>query len=153
MDLRKEYREFVSTHLNGLNERFEKELSDVANQNFSDAVKFLKIEYDSSCFSDEFSVCFYSLDKNGNLVGDVHWFLKDMAVVVPADVYEDERYEDIEPWDTASDMLETWLMDRWRVAGNHIYPAYLAHHDSYFQCNIIDGSQTNWDKMIEAANS
>ncbi|MBY7859103.1 hypothetical protein KW419_12695 [Vibrio fluvialis] len=152
MELQEEYREYVLAHLNSLNEIFETELSSWENRDYSVEVKFLQIEYDSPCFSEEFSVCIYALNKDGGLIGDVHWFLKGVAVVVPAEIYEDEKFEDIEPWSTASEVLELWVMDRWQKAGMRKYPCYLAHHDSYFMRNVIDGSQTNWDKIIEAAN-
>lgn len=152
MDLQKDYSESVLRHLNSLSGKFEKELSEVASRDFSDEVKFLKIEYDSPCFSDDFSVCLYAFNKDGDLVGDVYWFLRNTAVVVPAEIYEDEKYEAVDPWSTASDILESWIIDRWKNSGNHKYPTYLAHHDSYFMRDIRDGSQTNWDKIIEAAN-
>lgn len=101
MNLQEEYRKYVLAHLSSLNEIFEKELFSLKTLNYPDSVKFLQIEYDSPSFAENFSVCLYALNKDGDLVGDVHWFLKGVAVVVPAEIYENEKYEDIEPWHTA----------------------------------------------------
>jgi len=152
MNLEEEYKELVTKHLESLIPQFEKELSDVANQTFPKGVKFLQIEYDSPVFSEDFSVYMFAMNKEGNLVGDVYWFLKNKAVVVPAEIYESEKYEEIEPWETASNILESWLINRWENAGNRHYPTYLAHHDSYFMRNIETGADINWDKIIETAN-
>ena len=152
MDIEDEYTELVKAHLKSLKVIFMKELFKVSNQNFSDEVKFLQIEYDSPMFSRNFSVCMYAMDKEGKLVEEVYWFLKSMAVVVPAEIYDTEKYEEIEPWSTASSILESWLMACWAKTGNQKYPTYLAHHDSYFMRDISNGSKTNWDKIIEDAN-
>jgi hypothetical protein len=152
MDIEEEYKELVTGHLESLSTQFEEELSRVSHQAFPEEVKFLKIEYDSPTFSDNFSVYMFAMNKKGKLVGDVYWFLENKAVVVPSEIYEAEKYDEIEPWETASNILEEWLIMRWKNAGNMNYPAYLAHHDSYFMRNIANGSDTNWDKIIEASN-
>lgn len=150
MTLQEEYCELVLNHLNRLNNKFETQLSEFVNQAFSDDVKHLNIEYYSPCFSDEFSVYFYALDKSANRVGDIHKFLEHCAVVVPAEIFEDEKYEDIDPWSTASEILESWLRERWKNAGSQQYPAFVAHHDSHFLRNLADGSRTNWDELANA---
>ncbi|MCG8028058.1 MAG: hypothetical protein N0E59_16875 [Candidatus Thiodiazotropha taylori] len=93
------------------------------------------------------------MNGEGNLVGSVHWFLKDKTVVVPPEIYESEKYEEIEPWGVASNILESWLINRWANAGNTNYPTYLSHHDSYFMRNIANGANTNLDKVLEAKNA
>ena len=152
MDIEEEFKKLVTNHLEGLNLQFEEELSSVTHQPFPDEVKFLQIEYDSPTFSDEFSVCLFAMNGEGNLVGSVYWFLKDKTVVVLPEIYESEKYKEIEPWGVASNILESWLINRWANAGNANYPTYLSHHDSYFMRNIANGTNTNLDKVLETEN-
>ncbi|MGO2478531.1 MAG: hypothetical protein ACTH7Q_09235 [Pseudoalteromonas sp.] len=153
MNLKEEYKELVINHLESINQQFEEELSIVCNLTFAQEVKFLQIEYDSSTFSDKFSVYMFALNSEGNLMGDVYWFMKNKTIVVPANIYDCEKYEEIEPWSTASDILENWLIARWAKSGNTNYPVYLAHHDSYFMRNIKNGTDISWDKIIESVNT
>lgn len=151
MNIEEEYKHLVISHLESLSTQFEEELSVFVNKIFPPEVKFLQIEYNSPTFSESFSVYIFAANKDGKLVDDLYWFLKGQSVVVPSNIFQDEKYNDIEPWETASEILESWLISRWAKAGTCDYPGYIAHHDSYFMRKIDDGSDINWDKIIEAA--
>jgi|GEM_PF-3846853 hypothetical protein len=146
------FKNAVKAHLKKLEALFEAELASVIQQYAVGTAKCLQIEYDAQSFDTHFSVCLFAIDADANLVGKVHWFLEDTAVVVPEEIYTSEQFEDIEPSITASSVLENWLIKRWAAVGNHQLPAYLSHHDSYFKRNIATGVEINWDNIMKEIN-
>ena len=151
MDFRQEFVKSVSDHFQQITPLLDAELTSVLHRAYPSVVKFLLLEYDSPHFSEDFSVSMWPMDSHGKPVGDGHWFLKGKAVVVPPEIYEAEKYEEIEPWDTASELLECWLIERWsRIAKlRQLHPAFIGHHDSYFKKNLLTGERTNWDEILE----
>ena len=150
MDLKQEFVEAVSEHFRQLTRAFDAELASVAQMSYPRATKFLLFEYDSPTFGEEFSVFLSAMDANGEPIGDGYQFLQGKAVTVPAELYEADKYEEIDPWATASELLESWLIERWsNVAGTRkAYPAFVGHHDSYFKTNLMTGQQINWDEIL-----
>lgn len=146
------FKNLVKTHLASLDAIFETELANVLQQPYASEAKCFFIEYESQSFDSHFSVCLYAIDIEANLVGKVHWFLENKAVVIPDKIYLSEEYEAIEPWATASTILEVWLIKRWAAVGNNKLPVYLSHHDSYFVQNIATGANTNWDNIMKVMN-
>ena len=157
MSLEQKFRASVSNHLESLSTKFEQELKVFFKRGFSKDVAFLQVEYESQIFQNDLSVYLFALNREGQLEGDVHWFLEKQTFVIPAEMYypvecSEEEYENIEPWGIASDILEAWLIERWKNAGQNNLPTYLAHHDSYFMRNIENGTTTNWDEIMEKIN-
>jgi len=119
MNLEQKFRKSILNHLESLNSKFEVELREIFERGFSNEVIFLQIEYESQTFERDFSVCLYALDREGEVVGQLYWFLKDKAFVIPDEMYypeaySEEEYEDIDPWNIASDILESWVIERWK---------------------------------------
>ena len=157
MKLEQKFRISILNNLESLNSKFENELREIFESGFSKEVTFLQIEYESQTFERDFSVCLYAVDREGELVGKLYWFLKDIAFVVPDEMYypeaySEEEYEDIDPWNVASDILESWLMERWKKVDTKDMSAYLAHHDFHFVKNIENGMTTNWNEIIGQKN-
>ena len=92
------------------------------------------------------------MDRHGRAVGDGHWFLKGKAVAVPPEVYEAERFDSIDPWSVASELLEEWLIERWQTNEHHPAPAFVGHHDSYFKRNMRTGKQITWDEILASVS-
>jgi hypothetical protein len=126
----------------------------IAELSWADTTSFLLIEYESSQFSDEFAVSLWAMDADGEpLDREGHWFLKGRTVVVPSEIYDDEKYEAIEPWDTASELLEQWFVQAWRAHGHKALPGYIGHHDSYFKTDLATSEEVNWDNIVARAKT
>lgn len=157
MTLEQKFKISILSHLESLNSKFEEELREIFEIGFSKEVIFLQIEYESQTFERDFSVYLYALDRKGEVVGKLYWFLKDNAFVIPNEMYypeaySEEEYEDIDPWNIASDILESWLIERWKKVDTKDMPAYLAHHDFHFVKDIENGTTTNWNEIIGREN-
>ena len=151
MDLRQEFVKSVIEHFQQITPLLDAELTSLTHMAYPKVVKFFLFEYDSPHFSEDFSVSMWPMDTDGEPVGDGHWFLKEKAVVVPPEIYEAEKYDDIEPWDTASELLECWLVERWsRIAKlSQFHPAFIGHHDSYFKKDLLTGEEISWDEILK----
>lgn len=152
MDRKTEFVTKVRRHFDGLTSLLDGELTLATKGPWDDSAKFFLVEYDSPQFADDFSTSLWIMGATGEPVDSEHWFLKGKAVVVPSDIYEAEAYQDIEPWDTASELFEEWFVERWQAHASHILPAYIGHHDSYFKRSLLTGKAVNWDRIIEGAN-
>ncbi|MCP3443623.1 hypothetical protein [Bradyrhizobium sp. CCGUVB14] len=153
-DKKKEFAERVWRHFQEITPQLNKELAMIAGLSWVDTPSFLLIEYDSQLFSDEFAVSLWAMDADGEPVDrDGHSFLEGGTVVVPAEIYDDERYDAIEPWDTASELLEQWFAQAWRAHGHKTLPAYIGHHDSYFKTDLATGGKVNWDSIVARAQA
>ena len=109
-DKKKEFVERVGQHFQKITPRLNKEMAMIAELSWDEEARFLLIEYDASRFSDEFFVALWAMDADGEPVDrEGHWFLKGRTVVVPSEIYDDEKYEAIEPGETASVLLEQWF--------------------------------------------
>ena len=111
-----------------------------------DGTRFLMLEYDSPHFSENFAVFTFPV-LAGGIVGEVRRLLEDGSVVVPSSIYDASRFEVVEPWDTASDLLEKWLLDRWAVVPGPRPAAFVAHHDSHVKTNLADGARITADEI------
>jgi len=149
MSLVEEYTHLVENHLERLNSLFKQELDDLSNKAFPEEVRFFHFEYESQCFHNDFSVYMFAMNNQGKAINNIHLFLQGKAVVVPKDIYMNEKYDDIDHGSTTFAILESWLIARWNESVKNVYPAYLAHHDSYFFRNMKDGTTINWDEIIE----
>jgi hypothetical protein len=144
-----EFTQLVNEHLASLAVPFNKELEAYLSHPFSAATKFHLFEYDSQHFSDDFAVCVFPMGDDGEAVGEGHWFLEGDAVVVPESIYLAERFEEIEPWVSATDICESWLVKQFAALNQMRISVFLGHHDSYFKCDMTTGEQITWDKIIE----
>ncbi|MGY0574409.1 hypothetical protein ACTGJ9_027810 [Bradyrhizobium sp. RDM12] len=112
-DDKKEFVERVRRHFREITPQLNMEMAMIAELSWADTTSFLLIEYDASQFSDEFSVGLWAMDADGEPADrEGHWFLKGRTVVVPSEIYDDEKYEAIEPGETASELLEQWFAKR-----------------------------------------
>ena len=153
-DKKKEFVERVRRHFQEITPQLNIEMAMIAGQSWGDAAKLLLIEYDSQGFSEEFAVSLWAMDADGEPVDrDGHWFLKGRTVVVPSQIYDDQEYDGIEPWDTASELLEQWFAQAWRAHGHKGLPAYIGHHDSYFKTDLATGEVVNWDSIVARAKA
>jgi hypothetical protein len=151
VDFKQEFIKSVIEHFQQITPPLDSELTAVLHRTYPKVVKFLLVEYDSAHFSEDFSVSMWPMDSHGKPVGDSHRFLKGKAMVAPPEIYEAEKYEEIEPWETASELLECWLIERWsriEKVRQH-YPAFIGHHDSYFKKDLLTGEEINWDEILE----
>lgn len=147
-DDKKEFVERVRRHFQEITPQLNQEMEMIAELSSEDATSFLLIEYDASQFSDEFFVAMWAMDADGEpLDREGHWFLKGRTVVVPSDIYDDEKYEAIEPGEKASELLEQWFAQAWRAHGPKALPAYIGHHDSYFKTDLATSGVVNWDAV------
>jgi len=147
MSLKQDFSNAVKNHFVKIEPLLDAEFALVSQRTYPTSVKFLLFEYDSPQFSQDFSVSVWSMNAEGEPVGEVYWLLKDKVVAVPAETYEAEKYEEIDPWHIASELLERWLTKRWSktVKKEQAYPAFIGHHDSYFKKNLLTGRQVSWD--------
>ena len=151
---KKEFVQAVQQHFQKISPQLNLEISMIAELSWDEEARFLLIEYDASEFSDEFFVALWAMDADGEPVDrEGHWFLKGRTVVVPSEIYDDEKYEAIEPGEVASELLEQWFADAWRAHGPKALPAYIGHHDSYFKIDLATGGQVNWDSILARAKA
>jgi len=144
-----EFTHTLSRHLDGIRSEFERELREVLASTFPPGTAFLVIEYDSPHFDEDFGVGLWAMDKTGNYMGngDGYWFLERKATAVPPALYQDERFEDFNPWAMASHIVEDWVVDSWARVGSRQFPAYIGHHDSHFIRDLTTGFQTAWSQI------
>ena len=153
-DKKKEFVERVRQHFQEITPQLNIELAMIAELSWDEDARFLLIEYDASEFSDEFFVALWPMDADGEPVDrEGHWFLKGRTVVVPSEIYDDEKYEEIEPGEVASELLEEWFAQAWRAHGPKALPAYIAHHDSYFMTDLATSGQVNRDSIVARARA
>lgn len=153
-DDKKEFVERVRRRFQEITPQLNQEMEMIAELSWEDATSFPLIEYDASQFSDEFFVAMWAMDADGEpLDREGHWFLKGRTVVVPSDIYDDEKYEAIEPGEMASELLEQWFAQAWRAHGPKALPAYIGHHDSYFKTDLATSGVVNWDSIIARAKA
>ncbi len=152
MSIKNEFVSSVQKHFEGLRPLLDAEIISVCATDSSKDVRFILVEYDSPHFSEDFSVSLWPMDGHGQAVGDGHWFLKGKAVAVPPEIYEAERFDSIDPWSVASELLEEWFIERWQTYARHFPPAFIGHHDSYFKRNLHTGNQINWDEIIASVS-
>ena len=96
-DMKKEFIQAVQQHFQKISPQLNLEISMIAELSWDEEARFLLIEYDASEFSDEFFVALWAMDADGEPVDrEGHWFLKGRTVVVPSEIYDDEKYEAIE---------------------------------------------------------
>lgn len=153
-DKKREFVERVWRHFQEIAPQLNIEMAMIAELSWEDAPSFLLIEYDASQFSEEFFVAMWAMDADGEPVDrEGHWFLKGRTVVVPSEIYDDEKYEAIEPGETASELLEQWFAQAWRAHGPKALPAYIGHHDSYFKIELATSEEVNWDSIVARAKA
>jgi hypothetical protein len=151
---KKEFVERVQRHFQEIAPQLNEEIAMIAGQSWEEETSFLLIEYDASQFSDESCVALWAMDADGEPVDrEGYWFLKGQTVVVPFEIYDDEKYEAIEPGEVASELLEQWFAHAWRAHGPKALPAYIAHHDSYFMTDLATSGQANWDNILARAKA
>ena len=152
MSLEVEFSNAVLEHFSSLNSALDSELSSAANYAFDPRVKFLLFEYDSPHFSEDFTVVVWPVGLAGQVIGEGRWLLKGDVVAVPAKIYWDGKYEQIDPWAVASRLMESWIAERWRIiSGSRLsVSAYIGHHDSHFKTNLRDSTQISWPKILDA---
>lgn len=153
-DNKKEFVERVRRHFQEITPQLNMEMAMIAELSWEVETSFLLIEYDASEFSEEFFVALWPMDADGEPVDrEGHWFLKGRTVVVPSEIYDDEKYEAIEPGEMASELLEQWFAQAWRAYGPKALPAYIGHHDSYFKIELATGAEVNWDSIVARAKA
>ena len=153
-DMKKEFVQAVQQHFQKISPQLNLEISMIAELSWDEEARFLLIEYDASDFSDEFFVALWAMDADGEPVDrEGHWFLKGRTVVVPSKIYDDEKYEAIEPGEVASELLEQWFAEEWRAHGPKALPAYIGHHDSYFKTDLANSGTVNWDSILVRAKA
>jgi hypothetical protein len=153
-DDKKEFVERLRRHFQEITPQLNIEMAMIAELSWADTTSFLLIEYDSSQFTDEFAVSLWAMDADGEPTDrEGHWFLKGRTVVVPSEIYDDEKYEAIEPSETASELLEQWFAQAWRIYGHKALPAYIGHHDSYFKTDLATSEEVNWDSIVARAKA
>ena len=153
-DKKKEFVERVQRHFQEITPQLNREMATIAELSWEEETSFLLIEYDASEFSDRFFVAMWAMDADGEPVdGEGHWFLKGRTVVVPSEIYDDEKYESIEPGEVASELLEQWFAEAWRAHGPKAPPAYIGHHDSYFKTDLATSGEVNWDSIVARAKA
>lgn len=153
-DKENEFAERVRRHFQEITAQLNTEMAMIEGRSWADRSGFLLIEYDASLFSDEFAVSLWAMDADGEpLDREGHWFLKGRTVVVPSEIYDDEKYEAIEPGEMASELLEQWFAQAWRAHGPKALPAYIGHHDSYFKTDLATGEEVNWDSIVARAKA
>jgi hypothetical protein len=153
-DKKKEFVERVRRHFQEITPQLNIEMAMIAELSWDEEARFLLIEYDASQFSDEFFVALWAMDADGEPVDrEGHWFLKGRTVVVPSEIYDDEKYEAIEPSETASELLEQWFAQAWRAHGPKALPAYIGHHDDYFKTDLATSGEVNWDSIVARAKA
>ena len=145
MTLEEEFAQAVAAHLDGLAAKVDAALAHVA-RGLPDDTRYLMVEYDSPSFATGFAVFTFPV-LGGGTAGPVRRLLDDGSVVVPPSVYDASRFEEIEPWDTASDLLERWLVVRWAALPPPRPEAFVAHHDSFMKTNLADGSRVTADAL------
>ena len=153
-DKKKEFVARVLRHFQEITPQLNIEMAMIAERSWEEETSFLLIEYDASEFSDEFFVALWPMDSDGEPVDrEGHWFLKGRTVVVPSEIYDDEKYEEIEPGETASELLEQWFAQAWRAHGPKALPAYIGHHDDYFKTDLATSGRVNWDSIVARAKA
>jgi hypothetical protein len=153
-DTKTEFIELVRQHFEKITPRLNKEMAMIAELSWEEDTSFLLIEYDASEFSEKFFVALWPMDADGECIDrEGHWFLKGRTVVVPSEIYDDEKYEAIEPGEVASELLEQWFAQAWRAHGPKAPPAYIGHHDSYFKTDLATSGQVNWDSIVARAKA
>ena len=151
MKLEAEFATAVTCHFACLSCALDSELQSVAEHNYDPSVKLLLFEYDSPHFSEDFTVVVWPVGSAGRVVGAGRWLLKDGTVAVPAEIYWDGKYEEIEPWGVASSLMEGWIAERWKKFAEccGTISEYIGHHDSHFKTNLQDCSRTSWPEILE----
>lgn len=153
-DKKKEFVARVRRHFQEITPQLNIEMAMIAERSWEEETSFLLIEYDASEFSEDFFVGLWAMDADGEPVDrEGHWFLKGRTVVVPSEIYDDEKYEAIEPGEMASELLEQWFAQSWRAHGPNVLPAYIGHHDSYFKIELATGEEVNWDSIVARARA
>ena len=154
VDLNEEFAEAVKEHFKQITPLLDAELQSIFRKGAcAPPVSFCLIEYDSPSFGEEFAVSLWPMNADGSPIGEGYWFLKGKAVTVPPGIYEDSKYEDIEPWGTASELLEQWFVARTaQIRDEAECPLFIGHHDSYFKTDLRTGKQTTWDQILEGCN-
>jgi hypothetical protein len=155
MTLKQDFSKAVKNHFLEITPLVDVELALVVQKTYPTLVKFLLFEYNSPQFSEDFSVSIWPMNAAGEPTGEGHWLLKGKVVAVPAEIYGAEKYEEIEPWHVASELLERWLVKRWSKTkkSERIMQAFIGHHDSYFKKDLLTGKQINWDEILKIASS
>lgn len=146
MTLEEELEQAVSAHLDGLAAKVDAALSHVT-RDLPDGTRYLMVEYDSPSFSTGFAVFTFPILAGGS-PGPVRRLLDDGSVVVPLAVHEASRFEAIEPWDVAAELLERWLVERWATVPAPRPAAFVAHHDSHFKTNLANGATVTADALV-----
>ena len=154
MSLSREFEAALKNHFLAMTALLDVELATVVSSPFESATKFLLFEYDSPMFSDEFAVSAWPMSEDGEPTAKGHWLLKGRAVVVPREIEDYPKYENINRWDLASKLLERWFVRRWKHVQREFgpYSAVIGHHDSFFKVDMNTGERTNWDQVLEAAS-
>ena len=145
MTLEDEFRDLVNGHLASLADLFDAELQAILNDTQPKSATVIFFEYDSPHFAEDFAVMMHFL--SGECEAEHSVKVLGGTTVVPESAYEDERYECIEPWRLASDILECWLVDRWEKHSKYPLSAYAGHHDSSYCTRLADGKELQWDSV------
>ncbi len=144
--LESEFDALVSAHLASLADRFDSELRAMLDGSLPEKTTVIFFEYDSPHFAEDFAVMIHFLSARCE-AEDSDGFLPGETVVPPA-AYEDEKYEELDPWGRACDLFEGWLVDRWKHCGSLRVPAYAGHHDSGYCTRLTDGKEMRWDDIV-----
>ena len=140
-----EFSEAVNAHLASLETKVDAALARLVESDAA-AAQWLLFEYDSPRFAETFAVTVVPM-LAGGASGEPRPLLDDGSLVVPPAIYDDPHFEEAEPWDTASELLEQWLVKRWSLIPGSRPPAFVAHHDSFFKTDMADGGRTSDDEL------
>ncbi len=142
----------VKAHFRALTPRLDAALERLVALPASASAAFLLFEYDSPNFSRDFAVSVWPMNRRGQPTAERHRLLTGRAVVVPEDVYDDPKYESLDPWATASKLLEHWFVTRWDRLPQRPF-AVIGHHDSYFKTDLKTGQRTTYDEVLALAKA
>ncbi|WP_043973663.1 MULTISPECIES: hypothetical protein [Acinetobacter] len=157
---KKKFIKVAQAHLTSIEHQLNKELAMLSNRSWHETTKFLLIEYDSSQFDSQFSVSLWAMDERGNSINsNTHDFLMDNTIAIPVEIYDydnyanDEEWDEVDPWATASTLIEQWFAQQWSIHTLINFPAYIGHHDSYFKTELSNLVQIDWDAILKRAQT
>ncbi|WP_444928586.1 hypothetical protein ACJJIF_11980 [Microbulbifer sp. SSSA002] len=152
-NLEVEFERLILQHLQSVESPFERELEKLVAGGFAASAEVFLIAYDSPHFDEDFPVFACAMESAKKFKGKSQRILSNEFeyVVVPSEIYNDEKYEDIEPWGSASRIVERWICERWKSASIELtkIPVVIGHHDSFFKIDVITGESVSWDAVVE----
>ena len=140
--LTQQYKTVVHQHLDELTDRLISELTVISHAKHDPDTYLLDFEVEMQDFTRGFPVYWSPMDKEATQLESALslGLLADISSTVPAEVVNSTVYEEagVETWELGYNSLVAWFAECWRKAGGLecIYPAYIAHHDSFYSVNL-----------------